>query len=300
MTRRVALAALIALVLSGAYATHFWATLDGRLPSDDDYRQANERIRARVDAGDVIVLAPSWAERGRAFLTAAPVEAGYDLAHDEYRGTRRQWLVALADAPRFDLEDARRTLSTRGRSLWSERIGGLWVELFAIAGPAADFSFTDEAATAEVSIAGTKGEKCRDTGGGRHQCSHGPWNHVSPGWHEVDERPLRCLWAHPVDEGPLEIRYPDVPLRGVVRVRAALTDSGPGFDKGTPVELELRAAEGSLIRWTIDNRSGVQSFSLPWPESLPERGPVTFAVTSASSQARHFCFDAWVGPSPDR
>ena len=300
MTRRSALAVLVALVVTGAYATHFWATLDGRLPTDDDYRAAHALIASKTEAGDVIVLAPSWAERGRAFLTAAPVEAGYDLAHDEYRGKKRWWLVALNEAPRFDLGEARRTLAARGPSLMAERIGGLWVELFAIAGAGVTFSFTEEAASAEVSIAGPKGERCRDEAGGRHQCSHGSWNHVRAGWHEVNERPFRCLWAHPVDEGPLEIRYADVTLRGAVQLRAALTDSAPTYEAGTPVELSLRQGETEVGRWTVRNQPGVQSFALELPQSLPERGPVTLAVTSASSRARHFCFDAWVGPSTRR
>jgi hypothetical protein len=295
VTRPAALGVALLLVLSGGWATWFWARLPGRLPSDHDYRRANEAIAARARPGDVIVLAPAWAERGRAFLTAAPVEAGYDLARDEHPGAKRLWLVALTEAPRFDLEAARGALAARGPSVEVLKIGALWLELFDAPGSEVSFSLTESLASAVVSNAGDRGETCRHDGAGRHQCSHADWNHVQAGWHEVDERPLRCVWAHPVDEGPLEVRFEDVPLRGTLHVRAAMTDAAASFVRGAPVTLAVRADEAPIGRLVVENRPGVQRARLKL-EGLPERGAVTFSVSTPASALRHFCFDAWLGP----
>lgn len=296
MNRRAAVAVIALLALSGAWATWFWWRLPGRLPTDDDYRRANAFIAPKLQPGDVIVLAPAWAERGRPFLTAAPVEAGYDLEKSEFPGTKRQWLVALAEAPRFDLEAARRTMSTRGTSIEHLSVGALWVELFAIPGPVVDFSVTESLERATVTIAGPRGETCRPVGQGKHQCSHADWNHVRAGWYEVQEQPMRCVWAHPVDEGPLEIAFDDVPLRGQVQVRAAFVGQSSSFARGAQVELALRSGETEMARLRVENKPGIQRLSAPLPPWLAERGPLTLSISTPSSAMRHFCFDAWVGP----
>ena len=169
------------------------------------------------------------------------------------------------------------------------------MELFDAPGPKFDLRLTDALENATVSILGPRGETCRNVGKGRHQCSHADWNHVAAGWHEVEERPLRCIWAHPVDEGPLEIRFPDVPLKGVVHVRAAFTDSAPGFARGAPVELSLRSGDTELPRLKVENKPGIQPFDVPLPSWL-ERGELSVAVSTPNSAMRHFCFDAWIGP----
>lgn len=298
MNRRIALtSAAILIALAGVGGTWFWLALPGRMPADDDYRRSNEYIQKNRLDGDVIVLAPAWAERGRQFLTAAPVFAGYDLARDEYPGTRRQWLVALAEVPRFSLDDARARLAARATAgSHGLRIGHLWVEPFEIAGPVVDYSFTEHLANAVVTIAGPRGETCRNVGAGKHQCSHADWNHVRAGWHEVDEKPVRCVWAHPVDEGPLEIRIPDVPLAGVVRGRAGFTDQAPAFAHGAPVDLTVRVDDVEVGKTRFENRRGLMPFEQRLPAGLPARGAVTFVVTTPHSSMRHFCFDAWLGP----
>jgi hypothetical protein len=296
VNRRAALAVIASLALTGAWATWFWWRLPQRLPTDDDYRRANELIASKAQPGDVIVLAPSWAERGRQFFTAAPVEAGYDLETSEFPGTKRQWLVALADAPRFDLGAARRTLASRGPSIEYLSIGALWLEVFAIPGPAVTFSATESLARATVTIAGPRGETCRHVEPTKHQCSHADWNHVRAGWYEVQERPMRCVWAHPVDEGPLEVAFDDVPLRGAVQVRAAFVGQSSAFARGAHVELAVRSGDVVAGRVRVENRAGIQRGAVTLPASLPERGPLTLSITTPSSAMRHFCFDAWVGP----
>jgi hypothetical protein len=292
----VASAALVAATALGSLA--FWSTLDARLPTDADWRAANARIQAEKRDGDLVVLAPDWATRGRDFLTAAPVAPGFDLARDVYPDTRRQWLVALADAPRFDLAAARDALRARASAVGEgARVGGLWVEPFEIAGPVRRFSFTDAVAKATVSLEGVRAEPCRWLAGeARHQCPRGSWNHVRAATFELGERPLRCLWAHPVDRESLRLRFAGVPHGARVAGRGGFV--GQSFRSGPPVQLALRVDGAEAGRTVFASVAGIQAFSLPVPEGA---GPhvVELDVTAERSGMRHFCFDAWVEPPVD-
>ena len=296
MKRRLLAAIAIGTALLGVWATVFWLTLPGRMPTDADYQRANALIASHEQPGDVIVIAPAYAERGRQFLTAAPAMQGYDLAHDVYPGTKRQWLVALPELPRFSLARARRALAARGKSEGGERVGNLWVEAFDVAGPEVDYSFDDAVGGAAVSIAGRRPESCRFVGHGKHQCSEGSWNYVQAGWHEVQERPFHCIWAHPVNDGVLTIRFPEVPLHGALHGRAAFTDLAPTLPHGAPVFVGVLAGSQRIASFQFDNRPGLQSFDALLPAGLPPQGPVTFQVSTPNNAVRHFCFDAWLGP----
>lgn len=284
-----------ALVVAAAIAsTIFWLRLPSRLPTDADYRAANALIASRAQPGDVIVLAPAWAERGRAFLDAAPVFAGADLAKDEYPGTNRQWLVALADAPRFDPEAARAALRSRGPALGAvERIGALLVELYEIPGPAQLHALTEHVADAVVSLDGASSEPCRLRRDGVHQCPRGEWNHVRAGWFEVEERPMRGIWAHPVDGAALRLEWPDVPLGRAVRGRAAF--AGQSGKSGAEVELALEIDGHVVDKRTFRPRTSPQPFEFTFT-GVPERGRLALLVTTPNAGMRHFVVDAWTAP----
>ncbi len=175
-------------------------------------------------------------------------------------------------------------------------MGALWLELFAVPGPEVTFSVTESLAQATVTIAGPRGETCRHVEPSKHQCSHADWNHVRAGWYEVQERPFRCVWAHPVDEGPLEVSFDDAPLRGQIHVRAAFVGQSAAFARGAHVDLAVRSGAVEMARVRVENKSGVQKYDSPITDKIPERGPVTLSISTPNSAMRHFCFDAWIGP----
>lgn len=287
----------------------FQARLPGRLPTDDDYRAAHERIVREARPGDIAVIAPAWADRGRRFLVAVPSYAAYDPAGDVYPGTNRQWLVALADAPRFDLESVRETLAARAHGSGpGTRIGALWVEPFDIAGPAVIRSLTDAvekgpSAGVSVAIEGTRREECpwiATPPGGRFQCPRGGWNAVTTGWYEVEERPLRCIWAHPVGEEPVRLRYAGVPAGGHVRGRGAFVKDAGNSPGGAPVTVTVAVDGRPAGHYVFLNQPGLQPFDLPLPVGEAD-APVELSldVTTPQAGVRHFCLDAWVGPAAD-
>jgi hypothetical protein len=296
--RLIALVAAAVVALTAVASTIFWATLPSRLPSDDDYRKVNDFIESRKKDGDIVVLAPAWADRGRQFITALPVYSGFDLATDDYPGSKRQWLVALPDVPRFSLTDARSALLKRGASAGSgQKIGELYVEPFDVAGSPVAFSFLDAIPQAEVSIEGGRPETCRPTRSGGHQCSRGGWNKVQAGWFEVDEHPAHCVWAHPVGRDPLTIAFHQVPVPpgGHIHGWGAFVGQAPA-GSGAPVDVAIDVDGKPLESVRFPNQFG----RIPFEVSLPQAGvpsTVTFRVSASDAGMRHFCFDAWVQPA---
>jgi len=293
------LAAAALIVLTAVASTIFWARLPGRLPTDDDYRRVNDLLASQAQPGDIAVLAPAYADRGRQFITAVPVYAGYDLGGDVYEGTKRQWLVALPDAPRFSLEAARGELLSRGTSAaGGQRVGELYVEPFSIIGPPVAFSFLDAAADADVSIGGGHPTVCRVTRNGAHQCSNQDWNRVQPGWYEIQERPAHCVWAHPVGQDPVLITYRNVPVAPGSKIAGwvALADQTPAVAGAPEVNLGIDVDGRALDRVTLPNQWGKMPFERLLP-SGPDHATITFAVTSPNPGLRHFCYDAWVQPA---
>jgi hypothetical protein len=296
--RGLAFAVAAVIALTGVASTVFWARLPSRLPTDDDYRRVNELLSSQKQDGDVVVIAPSWADRGRQFITALPVYAGYDLLRDEYRGSRRQWLVAVANVPRFSLDEARSTLLSRGASAAAgQHIGGLYVEPFAIVGPKVAYSFMDHLDEAEVQLGGDRPEPCRREPNGKHQCSRGGWNKVQAGWYEVQERPVHCVWAHPVGEQPVEIAFHNVavPPGSKITGWAAFVGQAAAAEGAAPVHLDAVVDGQAAPRAEFPNEFGKQPFEKPLPGGTPT-STVTLRVTTPNPGMRHFCFDAWVQP----
>jgi hypothetical protein len=296
MRRIIAIVGALALVSASLLSLVFWARLPGRLPADADYQRAEALIRSQVREGDIIVLAPSWAERGRQFLTSAPVYAGYDFTEEPPHGTDRIWLVALADAPRFSLEDARRALQSQASpAAAGERIGQLWVEPYSLKRKPQLFSFTDSISKASATVEWTRDEPCRRLPSGALQCSRGDWNKLQPGWFEVNERPAYCLWAHPTDNGSIRLSYPAVPS-GELRGWAAIVGQA-AEGRGASVEIQVDVDGKYLRQFSFPNAIGKQPFAVALPDS--EAHQVDFVINTSNAGRRHFCFDAWIEPPSD-
>lgn len=296
--RGLAFLAAAAIALTGIASTIFWARLPSRLPTDDDYKRANALLASQKEDGDVAVIAPAWADRGRQFITAMPVYAGYDLLRDEYPGSHRQWLVAVADVPRFSLAETRATLLSRGKSAAAgQKIGELWVEPFAIVGPKVAYSFMDHIPDAEVRLGGPTSEPCQRQPNGAHQCARGGWNKVQAGWYEVQEKPAHCVWAHPVGEQPVEIVFHDVPVPPGSKIAgwAAFVAQAAATKDGAVVHLDVEVDGQQAGQTEFPNEFGKLPFEKPLPGGTPT-STVTLRVTSPNAGMRHFCFDAWVQP----
>lgn len=295
MNRRQALRLFAAiLATTGVWSLVFWFTLDGRLPTDDDWVSAHSLIEKQATAGDAVVLAPSWATRGRDFIPSLPVFTLDDFQNGELLGVSRVWLVALANAPRFSPSKA---LALVGPNCGAaERIGALFVQACERQTPKLRWRLSDEIRSARVRIDGKKPTPCpwRDN---RFECSNEPWNTVHAGWFEVEEHPMRCVWAHPVGKDALEIRFDAVSRGGLLRGRGAFVGQAAGRS-GAPLDVAVTSGQQVLGRVRFENRFGRQPFEFALPPSA-EPASLTFSVTTPHRGGRYFCIDAWVEEDND-
>jgi hypothetical protein len=141
--RRVA---LVALVVLGAGSLAFDLTLPLRLPSDQDWAEAAGALRALARPGDAVEVWPTWAERARLFVDAAPVLAEEDLQAFDDPAVRRLWVLSLPRTPFF--HDPAVALQARGATPIrdEQRFGALSLRPWDLHAPelAADLTKADE------------------------------------------------------------------------------------------------------------------------------------------------------------
>lgn len=283
------------VVLAAVASLVFYATLPGRLPSDDDYAGVVQAIRAEVAVGDAVAVAPAWAERARSLLPGVDFIA--DLPTAELARVKRLWLVGLPSVPRSDAsqvaQELARRLTVDGPA---RRFGKLTLQRFT--NPSFHeprFDFTRDVGRAQVYLE-ARGQRIpcpRD--GQHHTCPRATT--VQAEWREIDFAPYRCIGANPVGGNiPLDVDYPDALLGDSLTVSAAVTGEmgwrhGPGL---TPVDLSVEIdgrLAGSihipvgtvpLQKLTIDTRALDHA----------QTHRVRFAVVTTNPQDREFCFDA--------
>ena len=294
-TRPGLLRTLEALAILGAiaFALVFWARLPGRLPSEADYLAVQKTLTAEVQPGDGVALVPFWADRGKLFLHGLPIVALPDLEADAERYPRL-WLLAQPELPR---SDAARTLRALDERLVprgeARRFGPLSLSLYEPRpGRAATLDLTAHLAEAEVSIGGSSPVACVRAGNG-FQCPRGGWNHVAPEWHEFDELPRRCLWAHPVGEEPLSIAFAQAPIHGGLRGGFGLVGQAALLPNAAPVDLAVRI-DGALVASLelAPGDPGWHPFELDLPGLAGRSHALALEVTSPNPGMRHFCVDA--------
>ncbi len=110
---------------------------------------------------------------------------------------------------------------------------------------------------------------------------------------DQDFRPRRCLWAHPPASGALVIRYPKVDLAETIVGHGGMYWIIERTRKGAPVELLVKV-DGELVgRATHADGDGWSPFSFALGQHAGKRGAsVSFSISSPDYRHRHFCFEA--------
>ena len=113
-------------------------------------------------------------------------------------------------------------------------------------------------------------------------------------WHELDERPIHCIWAHPVNRAALRLQYDGVPLGGHIHGWGAFVRDAvqPG---GAPVYLQVEVNGQGSQPTEFPNEVGKHEFDLPIAANA-SAGRVTLSITTPNNGRRFFCFDAWISP----
>jgi hypothetical protein len=257
-----------------------------RVPAADDFDGAAEAVRAGYREGDLVVVAPGWLAEARRALGPEVMPLRDQARPDEAR-YQRLWEVSIRGAsaveaaglePELERRFGRVTLRRypmrpRARTLWD---------------------FVDRLGDARVlEIDGVRRRPCAKQGN-RWRCvphSRDIWVGTET-ISDLDHRPRRCIWAHPLPRGKaLRIELSDVP-RGSALEGHTATDYVVGRHCGpAPVDLAIEVDGQILSRIEHHDCDGWSPFAVDIP---PGSGPVdvAFIVTAPDPDRRHFCFQA--------
>lgn len=284
------------LLFSAVAASAFHLSLGALLPSERDYLALSKRLRAESRPGDGVLVLPGWAERLRLYVDPSiPVHAlppdDPDLAEHD-----RLWVVTLPFAPGYDPEADLAVLVARfGRPALVSDTSPLMLLRFDGTRQQAFVRLADRLASAQVSLAGRPCAWQPDhRAGPRFQCQQGGWNYVADETREIDYLPRRCMWAHPVRNKPLSIRFPDVPPGSWLEVRGGIVGRAAFEENRGTVQIRLGLNGADLGSVAFPPRPGLvtRRFDLPgWT------GPaaIELTVTAEDDGMRHLCFDVRIG-----
>lgn len=296
--------ALLAVPLVGAVelAGQRWTT--HRAPSFDGWAEIEAPVRAIKQAGDLVVIAPEWADPMARRALGDELMPLRDVARpDETRYAHAIEVSILGEsAPELRgwREESRREL---GKFL-----------IRRLANPAPRrviYDFVDHARPGEADVRGTVppmecvwNSRAPILAGGlgghptfppeRFECPAGVFFNVGVTVIADEEfRPRRCLWSHPLARGELVTRFHDVPLGQVIRGHGGLYWMVERERRGAPVTLTVRVDGDTVGAFTHRDGEGWKGFEMPLGAHAGQRArEVELAVTSTSYKDRHFCFEA--------
>lgn len=144
--------------------------------------------------------------------------------------------------------------------------------------------------TAVVEVEGADGTRrtCPRQADGAHQCGDAGWTRIRSRTLTIDGQRERCIWAHPIQDHTLRIRFADVPTLDEASERlhleTALSDAAVGT--GVAVDFEVHVDDRSVSHRHADRR-GWQSVLLP---AIAEPSELVVEVAADEVGRRHACF----------
>lgn len=291
---------LAALVELGA---HFYFA--NRAPSVADWRAAKSELVALDKPGELVVIAPHWADPlGRLAFGQALLPIRNEARPDDSAYSRAVEVSILGQrAPEL----------SGWRAVETGRKGKFTFRVLENPAPAKVlYNFVDHVEPAAVQVFAERGgidEPCpwnpharRDDGGllghlaypgRRFQCALGESYFV--GVTIIDDknyRPRRCIWAHPGRGAPMLLRFTNVPLGKWIYGYGGLSWFLTRDGQGAPVRMDVLIhghSAGSYVHHDLD---GWSHFALPTGAFAGQTTDVEFRVRSDGGADRHFCFYA--------
>jgi hypothetical protein len=281
---------------------HFY--FSSRAPKVADWVRSKPSLATIRQPGDLIVVAPEWAEPNARLAYGDEWFPLADVARPDESAYSRAIEVSIVGAAAPEL---------RGWKLVEERREGKFrYRVLANPRPAnVLFDFVDHVADAAVADIPSSGaptpchwnpRATRSAGGlhgdpafpaQRHECAGGAGRFVGVTVVEDERwRGRRCLWAMPPNQAALSIRYQGVPLGEAVRGYAALPQWVEREKRGAPVEMEVLVGEETIGTYVHRDGDGWRAFSFSTGSRAGSTADVEFKVTSRRPHDRQFCFQA--------
>ena len=150
--------------------------------------------------------------------------------------------------------------------------------------------------SAKVTLAGRPCDTYKKTAWGMGWfCSDKGWNYVGNTAVKFGGGYVPCIWAHPLDEGPLTVRFPDVLMGKHLDCNHGIADGGvDGFPGGATVTMKIKLDGETLATEARNNVKGWVGFRVDTSAHAGKRGDLTFSITTPQAGGRHYCFDAKV------
>lgn len=271
--------------LLGLCAWEVGATLyqHAAAPGDQHFRAAADKLRSEHRPGEPILFAPHWMDPlgRRHFGGLVPLELLLLSDVDRYarvwqvsvRGRRHPWLAGLRPS---------KTLVE----------GPVRVELFEKPAEEVLFSFTESWQKAQVERVGDRVVRC-PLEGKRFACDPlAGWNSVKPLLAEVDHRPYRCIYAHPVEGHLMRLRFREVPMGRRIVGYTGIDDFENRKRSQAPVHFGVRVSGRPLFQVAHQNHWPWRRFEIDTSAEAGQRAEVIFEVSAEKAYARAFCFAA--------
>lgn len=296
--------ALLAIPLVGLIelAAQRWATT--RAPSFEAWPAIEAPVRALKQAGDLVVIAPAWADPMARRALGDELMPMRDVARpDETRYAHAIEVSILGE----------RAPELAGWREESRRDEGKFL-IRRLENPAPQvvlYDFVDHARPGEADVRGTDpplecawNPRAQVLAGGlgghptfppeRFECPAGVFFFVGVTVIADEEfRPRRCLWSHPLARGEIVTRFHDVPLGHVIRGHGGISWMTERELRGAPVTLTIRVDGDAIGSFTHRDGDGWRGFEMPLGAHAGARArDVELAVTTTNYKDRHFCFEA--------
>jgi hypothetical protein len=297
----------LALPLAGLLELLAHAYFAQRAPSDTDWTALRGEVAALHQGSDLVIVTPAWAEPlarrslGSAFMPLA------DVARSEARSYATAVEVSLFGERSSELDGFRELENRRAGPFLLRRLENPQYRR-------ALYAFVDHVRPGELFVGEWTGDsqrnceftdRARPSAGGlgghvtypreRYRCSGGEAYFVGVTvFDDQQYRPRRCIYAHPLPNARLRLRFPNVPRGRTFRGSAGLSYLVARDGIGTPVELTAFVNGNSIGRHVSRDQNGFVAFEFPIPASESEQMEVVIEVVSASPVNRDFCFTAEV------
>ena len=273
----------------------FHHDLRAQTPSTADWERIAQAIKRDFKPGDRVAITPFWATMGERAFVQADLNYQYVrwVAREDWPDEKRLWVVSAYR--RF--VDRNEFIERGAKPEASFSLGPIKVERFLLPWARPTFRFDEQLPNAEVfHKRGANEISCGEWNGdeARFICNQqADWQHVGQLTVEAGEALRSAIWAHPINNTDIRIRYHQVPLQDVIVVHHGLTEYAAAEPEGAPVFIDIYVDGRNITRLTQRNVRGWLRDEVYYRGKPGELHEVEFSISMPRDGRRHFMFNAY-------
>jgi hypothetical protein len=304
-----ALLVVVALLSVTETVAHFIEL--SRVPSHDDYVAALAFVRREWREHDAITSAPDWIDPNVRSVAGALIDDRM-AGRSDLAAYARLWAISIRGARPIDAPPEAPTLR--------HAFGRVSVERWDLPAPTVHYDFTDHMASAHAFRRNGDAieTECRavpslgPTPGGLSAGPQPTANHfecggISEPWlwvgatvnEDLELRPRRSIYQHPVEGGTIALDFDDVPLGETIVLYAGVWWEFERTRDGSPITMVIRLDGEEVGRSVHHDGDGWSRMEAAIPEARAgTRGHVRFEVTAEGAYHRSYSWAATMRGAP--